>query len=54
MKYMRVGTILFVSLLLWGTKRLENWPLFLIGGLIYEGIFGMMCLSYWKSLTAPS
>lgn len=41
----------FVSLLLWGTKTQEHWLLFLAGGLIYEGIFGMMCCSYWKSLT---
>ena len=41
----------FVSLLLWGTTKKEHWLLFLAGGLIYEGIFGMLCFSYWKSLT---
>ncbi|HJN08119.1 MAG TPA: hypothetical protein QF564_05460 [Pirellulaceae bacterium] len=41
----------FVSLLLWGTKKQTPWLLFLAGGLIYEGIFGMLCFSYWKSLT---
>ncbi len=41
----------FVSLLLWGTKKKEHGLLFLVGGLIYEGIFGMLCFSYWKSLT---
>ena len=43
----------FISLLLWGTTKKEHWLLFLAGGLIYEGIFGMLCLSYWKSLTDP-
>ena len=26
---------------------------FLFGGLIYEGVFAMMCLAYWNSLTGP-
>ena len=59
----------FVSLLAWGMLRqpfqaettdanrtggtaLHLW-LFLIGGLFYEGIFGMMCLAYRNSLTSP-
>jgi len=44
---------LFVSLLVWGTKTREHWLAFLVGCLIYEGIFGMMCFSYWNSLTDP-
>ena len=59
----------FVSLLAWGMLRqpfqaettgtnrtgrtaLPLW-LFLIGGLFYEGVFGMMCLAYRNSLTSP-
>ena len=44
----------FVSLLLWGTTTRKHWLLFLVGGLIYEGVFGMLCFSYWKSLTDPN
>ncbi len=59
----------FVSLLAWGMLRQpiqdettgairtkETAPalwLFLIGGLLYEGVFGMMCLAYRNSLTSP-
>jgi len=59
----------FVSLLAWGMLRqpsqaettgahrtektaLHLW-LFLVGGLFYEGVFGMMCLAYRNSLTSP-
>ena len=59
----------FVSLLAWGMFRqpfkaettgvnritgstLHLW-MFLIGGLLYEGVFGMMCLTYRDSLTRP-
>ena len=58
-----------VSLLAWGMFRrssnvettvanqrtgtaLHLW-IFLIGGVLYEGVFGMMCLAYGDSLTHP-
>ena len=60
---------IFVSLLAWGTvsqpcesgatrpshstKFDLRWFIFLIGGLAYEGVFGMMCLAYRNSLTEP-
>ncbi len=59
----------FVSLLAWGMLRQPfqaettdanrnegtklHLLLFLIGGLFYEGVFGMMCLAYRNSLTSP-
>jgi len=41
----------FVSLLFFGTESRAHWLPFFLGGLIYEGVFGMLCLSYWKSLS---
>ena len=47
---------IFVSLLAWGTvcqpgkSDHRTWA-FLIGGLLYEGVFAMMCLAYRNSLT---
>ncbi len=59
---------IFVSLLAWGTvgppdarktaepsnpqKPDRRWLVFLIGGLLYEAAFGMMCLAYRDSLTS--
>ncbi|MDA1052107.1 MAG: hypothetical protein O3C40_16730 [Planctomycetota bacterium] len=56
-----LGSVLiatFVSLLVCGTVRRRsatNWraATFLVGGLLYEGVFGMLCYSYWDSLSQP-
>lgn len=46
---------LFVSLLAWGTHSSAPWRgrciAFLMGGVLYEGVFAMMCRAYWNSLT---
>jgi hypothetical protein len=60
---------LFTGLLAWGTVRRpfqscaselsptsgsvgrQMW--FLVGGLLFEAVFGMLCYSYWKSLANP-
>lgn len=46
---------MFVGLLYWGLEGSTS-PArigaFVLGGLLYEGVFAMMCLTYWRSLTA--
>lgn len=45
---------MFVCLLAWQTKGgRRTWPLFFVGGLLYEVIFSMMCWTYWRSLAHP-
>jgi hypothetical protein len=45
---------MFVCLLAWQTKSgRRSWPLFLLGGALYEAVFSMMCWTYWRSLADP-
>jgi hypothetical protein len=45
---------MFVCLLAWQTKGGRRpWTLFLVGGLLFEAIFSMMCWTYWRSLADP-
>lgn len=45
---------MFISLLAWQTKaRRGPLPWFLVGGLLFEAIFSMMCWTYWRSLADP-
>ncbi|MDA0207395.1 MAG: hypothetical protein O3A53_15020 [Acidobacteria bacterium] len=45
---------MFVSLLAWQTRGgRRSWPLFLVGGAVYEAVFSMMCWTYWHSLADP-
>jgi len=60
---------LFVGLLAWSTMRepcrasadqgaasesAGHLACFLVGGLLFEAVFGMLCYSYWVSLTDPT
>lgn len=45
---------IFVCLLAWQTKAGRRpWPFFLIGGVLFEAVFSMMCWAYWRSLADP-
>lgn len=45
---------LFVCLLAWQTKDgRRSWPWFVVGGILYEAVFSMMCWTYWRSLADP-
>ena len=53
-----VSIAIFVSLLAWAAagrafRADQRWAAFILGGLIYEGVFGMLCLAYRNSLTNP-